>query len=517
MKKDNLMCNKVIEKIILSVGLFFMASHISAQTFIWSMPPRDYSEINRITKGLYQFVENGKIGVVKPDGTIVVDAVCTEITPFYENQALLMSSENGKDKVIGTLSTSGDYCLFSKTYYPLSGQLFYSDGLLSVENEKGEKGYIDEKGYEVVGFNDHYTTIKPFSEGYASVFQNKEYALIDKSGERQSMIIGIGKVRNGTNVYNGEAIIWDTEGNFYSFNAKTKKCKSVSKPKNTQIDYLYCFSELSKRDRTIPYSQMSSGEIGISPTQINGKYGFLKDDKVLLPIQFESATLIEDRYTVVGTNGKCGILKYIESSDTFTISVHKSDVVYNSGKNAECSFSILTPDIYKERGVDVVVKEDMSSSPQDINCQGEIYTFKTNPKSSKQSYIVDIISDGMILASDTISYTFKKKTQGLQMVISIKNTEADDNDKIWVYAEIKNPNDEVIKITVTMMGGDAEFEKITESITIDAKSVKTIKSYFSNIKSEHNNQYVRVSTSNGNTVTKNKITLKPRKVEILNL
>lgn len=425
----DLMCNKDVNKVVLLAVTFFMASKISAQTFIWTMTPRDYSEINRITKGLYQFVKNDKIGVVKADGTIVVDAVCTEITPFYGNRAILMSRENGKDKVIGTLSASGDYCLFSKTYYALSGQVFYSDGLLSVENEKDEKGYIDEKGYEVVGFKENYTTIKPFSEGYASVFQNKEYSLIDKSGSKQPMIIGIGKVRSGTNVYNGEAIIWDTEGKFYCFNVITKKCKSIAKPKSTQIDYLYCFSELSKRDRTIPYSQIPSGKIGISPTRINGKYGFLKDDKVLLPIQFESATLVEDGFTIVGVNGKCGILKYIEDSDCFSISVHKPDVVYYAGKNAECSFSIVIPDIYKEREIDVVVKEDMNSSPIDLNNQNHDYSFKLNPKTSRQSFIVDIISEGLVLDSDTIFYNFKKKTQEPQITTSPNPKKPDKTDK----------------------------------------------------------------------------------------
>ncbi len=411
-----LMCNKDINKIVLFVAILFMANQISAQTFIWSMSPRDYSEINRITKGLYQFVKNGKVGVVKADGTIVVDAVCTEITPFYENRAILMSRENGKDKVIGTLCTSGDYFLFSRTYYALSGQAFYSDGLLSVENEKGEKGYIDEKGYEIVGFKDHYTTIKPFSEGYASVFQNKEYALIDKNGERLPMIIGVGKVRSGTNVYNGEAIIWDTEGKFYNFDTKTKQCKSFHKPQSTQIDYLYCFSELSKRDRTIPYSQAASGPKGLPPTQVNGKYGYRLDDKTILPPQFDSATSFEDGYAIVGANGKCGILKYIEDSDCFSISVHKPDVAYYAGKKAECSFSIVIPDIYKERKVDVVVKEDSDSSPQELSNHGDFYTFKANPKSDKQSYIVDIISEGLILRSDFISYNFKKKAQEPQIV-----------------------------------------------------------------------------------------------------
>jgi hypothetical protein len=472
------------------------------------MAPRDYSEINRITEGLYQFVSHGKIGIIKPDGTMVVDAVCTEVTPFYENLALLISKENNQDRVLGTLSISGDYCLFSKTYFTLSGQAFYSDGLLSVENENGEKGYIDENGNEMIGFQSRYTTIKPFSEGYAAVFQNKEYSLIDKSGVRQSMIIGIGKVRSGTNVYNGEAVIWDMEGKFYRFEPNSGKCRKTHKPKSAQIDYLYCFSELSKRDRTIPYSQVPSGTVKITPTQNKGKYGYSLGNKTILTPQFDRASSVEDGYAVVSANGKTGILKYIEYSDGFSVSVPPSDIAYSPGQDVECTFSVLSPAVYKDQVIDVSVKESMTSTPLSLALKDNYYSFTCHPKDSQQSYIVEISSEGMILESGTISYHFKKKSQELQISISNRNV-ADANGDVWVTAVVRNPNDVEVETTVTMTGGPAKFKECSKQVTIAANSSVTIRSCFYQVKTEYTNQFVRVNASNGISVTKNKMTLKP--------
>lgn len=504
-----------IIRLLFQIGAVFAVNQISAQTFVWSVPPQDCSEMKRINSNLYQVICNGKIGLVKPDGTVVVDAVCTEITPFYENKALLISRENEKERILGIITFSGDCCMFSRTYYALSGQAFYSEGLLSVENEDGVKGYIDEKGFEVIGFQSHFTTIKPFCEGYAAVFLKKEYALIDKYGKKMPMIIGIGKVHGGTNVFNDEAVIWDTEGKFYSYNTKTRKCKSIHRPQSTQVDYLYCFSELSKRNRNVPYTKMSSGVVGLTPTLSNGKYGFWLNGSPLIPAQFDSATSVEDGYAVVSINGKCGILKYIDSADAISVSIPKAKIDYLSGKNVECAFSLNLPDIYKGRKIDVLVRDDSMNLP--LSIQENSYSFKYKPKRNNQSFLVDIKSEGMILKSDTLSYTFVRKAQELQISISVNNVEADTNGKVWVTATVRNPNDDNIQTTLTMTGGPAKFMEISKTVTVAANSSVTIKSCFFDINKEYANQHVKVHASSGGIVTKNNITVKPNIPTILKL
>lgn len=503
-----------IQKVVtFSMVVLLAAIETSAQTFVWSMPLREYTNIIRIAKELYQFESQGKKGLIKPDGTVVVDAIFTEITPFYENRALLISKEGGRDRVVGTINTTGKCNLFKQNYYTLAGQAFYSDGLLSVENENGIKGYIDENGNEWIGFQNHYTTIKPFAEGYAAVFNNKEYALIDKSGTKQSMIIGIGKVLGGTNVYNSDAVIWDEEGKFYTFNTNTKKCKSTRKPQNLQVDYLYSLSEISKRGREIPYSQIPRGVMGMSPNAVNGKYGFGLADKTVLPAQFNHATPIEDGLTIVSKDGKFGILSYVENSESFSISAPNSEIGYYSGKEAECTFTLVSPEVYKAQNLDVVAKDDTNTYSLNYNEQKNEYSFMSNPKGSKQSYVVDVIYDDLILKTDTITYTFTRKTQRLQISINISNNAmADADGKVYVTAYINNPNDDDVQITVTMTGGSAKFKEVSKPVVIGAKSRETISgAYFYDVKTEMVNQQVKVNLSNGVSKTSGKITLKPYK------
>ena len=235
-------------KILKSLAIFVMVllpSSVSiAQTFLWEMPPKEYTSISRVTQGIYKVVYDGKIGLIKPDGTKLSDVNCDEITSFYENKALLLKHDEGGKRIIGVITVNGRFILFSDKFYALQGQEFYSDGLLSVKDDQGRKGYIDENGNALIGFTGEYNIIKPFCEGYATVYKRKKYTLINKAGNEESIFIGIGEVSNGTNVYNGLAYIFDKLNNkWYTWDVKNKKHKSVQKPKDVQqFDYLNCFS-----------------------------------------------------------------------------------------------------------------------------------------------------------------------------------------------------------------------------------------------------------------------------------
>ena len=59
--------------------------------------------------------------------------------------------------------------------------LFDSEGLLAVENEDGEWGYINKKGKEVIKCK--YDSALPFSEGLAAVCEDGEWGYINKKGK----------------------------------------------------------------------------------------------------------------------------------------------------------------------------------------------------------------------------------------------------------------------------------------------------------------------------------------------
>ena len=402
-----------------------IAFQACAQGFVWEMPPSDFSNIERLTKGLFKVERNGKIGVVKPDGTPVVDVVCSEITPFYENRALLLVKEGEKDRIIGNISISGQICLFSNSYYALADQRFYSDGLLSVENENGEKGYIDGHGNEVVGFNGDYDIIKPFSEGYAAVFHNKEYTLINKSGARMRMVIGIGEVCGGTNVYNGSAYIWDSDGKFYTYDTKDGKCRHAHKPNSGQVDYLYCLSEISKRDKIVPYEKVPSGNIGLTPLPFNGKYGYSSDEKVLLESQFTRASPVEDGYAIVILDGKYGILKYLENIEPFSISNPHDKIEYLVGATVDCYFSVSIPSVYNAKKLDIIVRDGDMNLPVNVNLQDHTYSFNLKPRNDIQVFTIVVFSEGLLVTTANLTYHYKKKHQELPIPNKKENKKSD--------------------------------------------------------------------------------------------
>ena len=157
--------------VILTLATLCLPHHATAQTVTWQLPPTaDYKEMVRFGPQLYQVTSNdGKVGLIRPDGTVVVPAKADNIGHFYEGMALVTLDEStSRHQILGVLTEGGAYIPFIEKYYTLSGQEFYSDGLLSAENTKGKKGYIDMSGMPICLFDRDYYRIKPFTDGYAA-------------------------------------------------------------------------------------------------------------------------------------------------------------------------------------------------------------------------------------------------------------------------------------------------------------------------------------------------------------
>ena len=58
------------------------------------------------------------------------------------------------------------YYGYATKYYTLNGQKFFSDGLISVADENGKLGYIDEKGNQIVGFDGKYRHQRRYRRGH---------------------------------------------------------------------------------------------------------------------------------------------------------------------------------------------------------------------------------------------------------------------------------------------------------------------------------------------------------------
>lgn len=383
-----------------------------AQTAVWQLHPTDYNDITIINNNLYKVGKNGKIGLIRADGTIVAPIENDNLSDFYEGKAIITVNDGHGERIDGCLTEDGKYYHFDKKYYTLNGQKFFSDDVISVANEQGKLGYIDILGTEVCGFDGKYDKIKPFSEGYAAVFKNKKYYLIDKEGIPVRFTFrSVGEVFGGTNVYNGLAYIWDTEGRFYTYDInKDAPCKSTKAPQNTKsLDYLYRFSCISGANKEVPFAKKTySGAKGLMSSERGGLYGYINDGNIILPFQFHSASQFENGNAIVNQNGRLGIIKYVDGS-RFSVSEISNKIDFYAGISTTCQFNIEIPGAWRNTDLQVSVKDPQGVSIETTHVNNS-YSFTQKLSSScKLEYKVTISGDGLRLFDGNLSYSFVKK------------------------------------------------------------------------------------------------------------
>lgn len=408
------MCKKLFFLSVLSCT--FISG--KCQTVVWQMQPTNYNQIERISSNLFMVTRNGKIGLVTVDGTEVAPVVNDYISDCYEHKALVTSNDGHGERIAGCLTDNGIYYGYSTKYYTLNGQKFFSDGLISVADENGKLGYIDEKGNQVVGFDGKYSRIKPFTEGHATVMKNKKYVLINKDGDEMRFVYskGVGAAIAGcTNVCNGKAYVYDEYGgsdrSYFIYDALRKsELEKTGRVKNTAMDYLYCYQSVSGRTKEVPFEKMKpySGRKGLAASQANGMYGYISGGSEIVPYQFSSASQFEDGLAIVGINGQIGILKFVDGA-SFDVTIPNDKHDFYLGNSVSCTFNLSIPSIWQGKKIDVVLKDKSGSAIPTTNTFGT-YTFSVKPTASGQlEYSIVVNGEGICLYENNIVYKFNKK------------------------------------------------------------------------------------------------------------
>ena len=229
---------------------------------------------------------------------------------------------------------------------------------------------------------------------------------------------------------------------------------------------------------------------------------------MILPCQFSQATGFEDGLAIVTMQGKKGILRYVQESTDFAVSIPTSHFVYDPGSSVNCAFQLDIPEAWSREKLDVTVIDRVSGEQIAAEESAGTYSFTLKPNSTEYSYDISVASDGLSLWSGEASYTFKKREMDLRASLSIGSTKADVNYKVHVTATITNPGSEAVTATIKMTGSSA-FNDVTETKTIDAGSSVTVQSYFYVPSGTLKNQHVSVSTSRGGHDSKSGLTLTP--------
>lgn len=408
----------MFKKLYLSTLFACFAIYGNSQTVVWQMRPTEYNQIERLSSSLFKVERNGKIGLINANGTIVAPVVNDNISDFYEHKALITSNDGHGERITGCLTDNGNYYGYTTRYYTLNGQKFFSDGVISVSDENGKLGYIDEKGNQIVGFDGKYSRIKPFTEGYATVMKNKKYVLIDKAGDEMRFVYskGVGAAIAGcTNVYRGIAYVYDEYGgsdrSYFIYDAVRKSgIEKTKRIKDTTMDYLYCYQSVSGRSKEPPFEKMRpySGLKGLAASQTNGMFGYMSSSSTIVPYQFSSASQFEDGLAIVNINGMMGILRFVDgASFNVTTPLDKHD--FYAGNNVSCRFVLSVPSIWQGKNIDVILKDINGSVISTTNNSGT-FSFSVQPSTSGPSeYSVVVIGEGICLYENKITYTFNKR------------------------------------------------------------------------------------------------------------
>lgn len=519
---------KMKRTLFLIVAAFAAIVSSYAQLITWSVKPGVYSRIEPCWGDMY-FVYNGNsIGVIKGDGNVVVAPDASRITGFHSGYALVLKSDGGRERILGVLSEEGTYTPVSGEFFTIPNQEFFSEGFATVTNQQGKAGYMNTKGQVEKQFD--VTFVTPFTEGYATIGEGREFKIIDKRFNALRIIIPSNSpIYGGTGVYKGQAIVWDGEGTPFCLYVNNGTCnpssdRSIKRAiKNNQIewDYLGCFSSITRRPETISYDKARRSSETLGATEQGGKFGYVRDGKIILPCQFEQAEAFYGNYAIVKSDGKQAILALRNADETFAANPTNAEIKYKEKEAADKqhNFRITVPSLWKVGNVVAKIKDENGAYIPLSGNEGS-YEFKSDAVEDGRKFHVELESDGLKLWSGDIAYKYEKEKvveiveprpdsayKPFSVSLKAKNTQADKNNRCYVEATISNPNSEAITATVYIKGSNL-LEAVSQRVTIPAFGTKDISTYFTVTKAI-SGQTVTVSTTAGGTATLDGLQLIP--------
>lgn len=475
--------------LIIAILLLAICKSTSGQTVVWEVSLQSCTSLKEIAPNLYEIVKDGKAGVIDCKGEIVVPIENSEITGFHDGVALLLSG----NKINGLLSSDGRYSKFEEDYYTLEGQEFFSDGYVTAMNKKKERGFIDFDG-NPMGFNKKYTKVKPFTEGYAAVFKENQYSLVNKNLTPVKITIGVGTITRGTNMYNGTAIVWDSKGRAYEVTSSstteiTKFAAKNFKIKGDSYDYLHRLICITNQSTSVRWDKIEKGDM-MSPHKNDvGQYGY----ENIIPCQFDEAEPFHNNLAIVKKDSQWGVLRLIPEDAPFELQQRKERYLYKEGEETECALRFISiPRKWQDQELLYLIRDLQTNKDvaEGAIINGEL-NFKVNPKEEKKAYSVLIHSNNLQLLAYDIPLEFKKIRSFTADINVINPNRANKNDQCEVNITLKNPNDETIEAYITI-GGNPNLKSVNKKITLKAHGSQVIKTWF-NVPQELRDQIIEIT------------------------
>lgn len=485
-----------------------------AQTLLWELEPTDaFKRLTPFVNGLFQATgPDGKMGFVNAQGQVIVPLANDEMTGFYDDKALLLCREGDRERISGYLTRDGRYTPFTSPFYVLEGQAFFSEGMLTVENEKGQKGYIDQQGHKVFGFTKKHLFIKPFHEGYAVVCTDIYRGVplffpYDKKGLPLDITPNPNEQGDFTmtNFDQGLSYVLFANSNskVYTYSLQGEWKLFSTNGFDDPDDYLYRYG----KNEDIHYQALSQPmpDAAVELTVQDQKYGFRQNGQQLLPCQLSAATPFVDHLSVVQLQGKTGILRFVPDATSFALATPRQPIDYYAGQQVACAFTLSAPSEWQDKPLSLTLTDGEQTV---YSGQGAgNHTFNLTPRDTAKTFNASVSAGGLLLWEGPATYTFHKLFHQLDVAVSIPNDNQregyfvalDNQNNIPVNIVVTNPNDEAVTATIVVTGSATLVASQPTTVTIEPQKSATIRVHFHVVKRQYVDQSVSVSvtTSSG--------------------
>ena len=288
MKKKNILILTIILIIIIAIAGYFIIQKIQQEN-------RKY-EIETISEYKYFVVkENNKYGVIDTQGNKIIETEFENVKIPNPEKAVFICYENENTKI---LNEKGEEILTEyEDIEPLRlknvlSDLMYEKSILKYSKD-GKYGIIDLNGKKITNAIYEEIDTLQFKEGELLVKKDGKYGVINIKGKTlvkaQYDKVEADKFYEEGNSYKKAGyIVSQTTEEGYRYGYVNIEGKEIIEPKYND---LYRITEIDSEDVYIICAE-------------NGKYGLLKNDKLIIDNEYQSLTYNESNNTVIALKGK---------------------------------------------------------------------------------------------------------------------------------------------------------------------------------------------------------------------
>ena len=288
MKKKNILILTIILIIIIAIAGYFIIQKIQQEN-------RKY-EIETISEYKYFVVkENNKYGVIDTQGNKIIETEFENVKIPNPEKAVFICYENENTKI---LNEKGEEIL---TEYEDIEPLRLKNVLSDLMYEKSTLKYSKDGKYGIIDLNGKKITNAIYEE--IDTLQFKEGELLVKKDGKYGVINIKGKTLVKAQYDKVEADKFYEEGNSY------KKAGYIVS-QTTEEGYRYGYVNIEGKEIIEPkyndlyrITEIDSEDVYIICAE-NGKYGLLKNDKLIIDNEYQSLTYNESNNTVIALKGK---------------------------------------------------------------------------------------------------------------------------------------------------------------------------------------------------------------------